>query len=102
MISMLAAVTIDVQTVIVGLLSGGMIGGLVSVSRVRVDKNKVVVDAAQGAVVIQEGVLRAVTAQRDEYKALSEAREQRIAVLELDADRLRLERDRALRHVGEP
>ncbi len=40
------------------MVGGGFFGGLVALLRVRVDRDRIVVDAAQGAVVVQSSVIK--------------------------------------------
>lgn len=63
--------TIDITPVLVAVLGGGFVTGLVALLRFRVDKDAVIITAAQGAVVVQTSVIDAL------QEELARAREDR-------------------------
>jgi capsule polysaccharide export protein KpsE/RkpR len=71
----MAVISLDLTTLIVALLSGGFVTGVVALLRFRVDKDAVVVTAAQGAVVVQTGVIDALQEELKRVKTeLDESR----------------------------
>jgi anaerobic glycerol-3-phosphate dehydrogenase len=94
----------NVTTLIVAILGGGFINGLIALLRFRVDKDAVVVTAAQGAVVVQTGVIDAlqeelerlkndVTVARTEVERLQKLYEQERSSKLLLEDQLRQSRE---------
>lgn len=66
----------DVTSVVVVLLGGGFITGLVALLKFKPEKDAIVVSAAQGAVVVQSGVIDALQEELDRARAdLSALRE---------------------------
>lgn len=72
----------------VGLFGGG---GLVALLRVRTDKNKIVVDAAQGAVIVQSGVIEALREELNRVKGERQRLEQLVQNLRNEVQALRRE-----------
>jgi chromosome segregation ATPase len=77
----LAAESTPAAVVIAIVGTGGIIGGLVALLKVRPETGKLIVEAAEGAVVVQAGVMREL---RAEIEALREL-EARASKRELDA-----------------
>lgn len=63
--------TLQVLAIVLG--SGGVIGGLVTLLRLRSDTARTTVSAAEGAVIVQSGVISSL---RDENTRLREANEE--------------------------
>lgn len=66
----------DLTVVLVAVLGGGFLTGLVALLRYRTDKDSVIVTSAQGAVVIQSGV---ITALKDELERVRTERNEDVA-----------------------
>lgn len=75
-----------VVTLLVGLFGGGTI---VALLRVQADRGKVVIEAAQGAVIVQTGVIEALQEELNRIRAERDA--DRIEILGLRAEVLRLQ-----------
>lgn len=79
-----------------GILGLGAGGGLVALLRIRVDKDRIVIDAAQGAVVVQSSVIKDIQEENGRLRAMIEENDRRAAVRERDireqADRRDAER----------
>lgn len=73
-----------VTAIVTGLLSGGLVTAVVALFRVNADRGKVVIETAQGAVIVQTGVMDEL---RKELHRLQEAVSERNA----EVDRLRAE-----------
>jgi outer membrane murein-binding lipoprotein Lpp len=85
---------LDITTLMVALLGGGFVTGLVAMSRLKVDKDAVVVTAAQGALTIQSGVIAALNAEIQRLEAdVSELRVEKKA-LQMRIDALEAYNDR--------
>lgn len=93
-----------VATLLVGLFGGGT---LVALLRVTADRGKVVIEAAQGAVIVQTGVIEALQEELSRLKAARAVdREERaadreeIARLQTEVARLRMESAAVSTRVG--
>jgi hypothetical protein len=75
-----------------GLFSGGTIVALV---RVKADKHRIVVDAAQGAVIVQSGVIETLNAELQRVSAVAEKCENENQRLQKRVTRLEMEIKRA-------
>lgn len=77
-----------VTAIVTGLLSGGLVTAVVALFRVNADRGKVVIETAQGAVIVQTGVMAELRAELNRLKdELVELRADRDA----EVDRLRAE-----------
>lgn len=65
------------------LLGGGAIGALATLMKVKPEKDAVVVTAAQGALVVQTGVLKALETQLERETRAREGAEQELEKTEL-------------------
>jgi hypothetical protein len=81
--------TIDVTVLLVALMGGGLFSGIVALLKFKPEKDAVVVSAAQGAVIVQSGVIDAL------QEELRRAREER------DESRREAEVERGLRIAAE-
>jgi hypothetical protein len=78
MFTVVAALPQEVLYLFGVLLSGSFVTAMIALLKVKPEKDAVVVTAAQGALVVQTGVLRALEAQLDrETKARQLAEEER-------------------------
>lgn len=75
---------LDITPILVAVLGGGFVTGLVALLRFRVDKDAVVVSAAQGAVVVQSGVIDAL--QEELARARKDRDDERTRVLLLEEE----------------
>ena len=81
---MLPFAAIDLTAVVVTILAGGLFTGIVALLRYQPERDQVVVTSAQGAVVVQSGVIAAL---REELKRVGE--ELRLARLECAEEKQR-------------
>lgn len=77
-----------VVSIVVGLFGGGT---LVALLRVNVDKGKVVIDAAQGAVVVQTGVIDSLQDDLARLRAERDGMREEMRELRAEVARLRAE-----------
>lgn len=85
-----------VATLLVGLFGGT----LVALLRVTADRGKVVIEAAQGAVIVQTGVIEALQEELSRLKAARAADREEIARLQTEVARLRMESAAVSTRVG--
>ena len=69
----MAADNLTIWALIIG--GGGIAASIASLWRVPSDKNKVVVDTAQGAVVVQKGVIDSLVAENDRLRKICNEKE---------------------------
>lgn len=74
---------LEITPILIAVLGGGFVTGLVALLRFRVDKDAVVVSAAQGAVVVQSGVIDAL--QEELARARKDRDDERARTLILEA-----------------
>lgn len=74
---------IDVTTVLVAIMGAGGLSGVVALLKFKPERDVVVVSAAQGAVVVQSGVIDAL--QEELIRARSERDEERAMRITLEA-----------------
>ena len=72
----------EITPILVAILGGGFVTGLVALLRFRVDKDAVVVTAAQGAVVVQSGVIDALQEELQRARTDRDNERQRAIALE--------------------
>ena len=82
---------IDLTAILVAILGGGFVTGLVALLRFRVDKDAVVVSAAQGAVVVQSGVIDALQDELARARADRDLERDKVRELEATVQELRNE-----------
>jgi anaerobic glycerol-3-phosphate dehydrogenase len=82
---------IDLTAILVAILGGGFVTGLVALLRFRVDKDAVVVSAAQGAVVVQSGVIDALQDELARARSDRDQERDRAIALEAKVEELRNE-----------
>lgn len=75
--------TVDLTTLLVALMGGGFLSGCVALLKFKPERDVVVVSAAQGAVVVQSGVIDAL--QEELARARTELTEERKARLAAEA-----------------
>lgn len=78
----------EITPILVAVLGGGFVTGLVALLRFRVDKDAVVVSAAQGAVVVQSGVIDAL--QEELARARKDRDDERARVVALETELAKL------------
>lgn len=76
------AAGVDLTTVLVALLGGGLFSGIGALLRFKPEKDAVVVSAAQGAVIVQSGVIDALQEELARERQLRKAAEARVRELE--------------------
>lgn len=89
----------QIVTLVVSVIfSGGLVGGVVALLKLRPESGQIVVTAAQGAVVVQSGViddlrqeLQNLRAERDALRAENVQLRTRVAALEQKFEALRAE-----------
>lgn len=75
---------------VVGLLStGGLLGGIVLLLKLRPEAGQIVVTAAQGAVVVQAGVLRDLEIENTRLSNKATGLENKVASLETENNKLK-------------
>ena len=85
----------EITPILVALLGGGFVAGLVALLRFRVDKDAVIVTAAQGAVIVQSGVIDALQEELQRARADRNEAQQKTAALEQEIERLKTELKKA-------
>lgn len=73
---------LEITPILVAVLGGGFVTGLVALLRFRVDKDAVVVSAAQGAVVVQSGVIDALQEELARARKDRDDERARVVILE--------------------
>ena len=81
----------DITPILVAILGGGFVTGLVALLRFRVDKDAIVVTAAQGAVVVQSGVIDALQEELQRARNDRNVAQQKADALEQEVDALKQE-----------
>jgi hypothetical protein len=88
---------LDVTSVIVALVGGGFVTGFVALLKFKPEKDAIVVTAAQGALVVQTGVMDALQEELDRARADSSALRAEIAAVRkefaAEVARIRVELD---------
>jgi len=79
----------EITPILVAVLGGGFVTGLVALLRFRVDKDAVVVSAAQGAVVVQTGVIDALQEELARARKDRDDERARVSTLEDEIDALK-------------
>lgn len=77
----------------------GLLGAGVAVFKIRPERTNIIVTAAQGAVVVQSGVIDDLREQIEYLEQRQDAQGERMSQLTIERDRLRLERDQLRRRV---
>lgn len=97
-----------IQLAIAVLGGGGLIAGIVAFLKLRPERDSIVVTAAQGALLIQSGVVDELQEQLKEMRAeLNRSRstidehQREVTILRREVDQLRSERDGLLRERAE-
>ena len=75
---------IDIAPILIAVLGGGFFTGIVALLRFRVDRDAVVITAAQGAVVVQSSVIDAL--QEELQRARTERNELRDRLSEVEKE----------------
>lgn len=78
-----------VMLIVAILGSGGLVGGVVALLKLRPESGQIVVTAAQGAVVVQSGVIETLRAEAERYRAEAAALRLRVTALEMERERER-------------
>lgn len=82
---------LEITPILIAVLGGGFVTGLVALLRFRVDKDAVVVSAAQGAVVVQSGVIDALQEELARARKDRDDERTRVLLLEEENTKLRLQ-----------
>lgn len=96
----LAAESAPVAVLIAIVGTGGIIGGLVALLKVRPESGKLIVEAAEGAVLVQAGVMRELRAEIEALRKLEMRTARREQDLRRELAELRAELDRCTTGLG--